>query len=227
RPCINTIILAGSVLKPNFPWSALQQSCVKRVINDCGTCDSILLLNQATVLFTGMAGRIGFAGMQNDDFVNRYFPYGHSDYFMPGDKPDDVFMRDYWLPLLCGDGAPAPGRVQPVPGMLEWALKYDEPIKLAATLTPFIVLSILFFTLYQQADAQRRAADSERRNAEAYSRVASRRAEDIHQRLVQSDASRAEQLMADGDYAASLPWLAEAIKLEADRPGAQRVQRIR
>src|SRR5437762_11672526 len=100
RPKIHTIILAGSVLKPGFPWRDLVGSSVERVVNECGFHDGILLLNQVIVLLTGMAGREGFSGMTGARFRNRYFPFGHSGYFQLKGNPDDTFMREKWLPLL-------------------------------------------------------------------------------------------------------------------------------
>jgi len=66
------------------------------VVNDCGCNDRILLLSEALVPNTGMAGRVGFHGLNNDRFVNRFFKGGHSHYF---DKSDS-FMEKHWLPLF-------------------------------------------------------------------------------------------------------------------------------
>lgn len=85
RPKIHTIILAGGVLKSGFPWRDLVGDSVMRVVNECGIHDGVLLLNQLTVLFTGMAGREGFSGLTGDDFRNRYFEFGHSGYFQVKD----------------------------------------------------------------------------------------------------------------------------------------------
>ncbi|MDL1888649.1 hypothetical protein FBQ96_03525 [Nitrospirales bacterium NOB] len=102
RPRIHTVILAGSVLKPWFPWSDLIGKGVYRLVNDCGTKDGILILNQLFVLFSGMAGRIGFNGMTNEQFRNRFFAFGHSGYFVKKYTLDDSFMKESWIPLLCG-----------------------------------------------------------------------------------------------------------------------------
>jgi hypothetical protein len=72
-PQVNTIIFAGSVLKTNFPWHDLIGRSVKRLINDCGIKDGVLILNQIAILGTGMAGRLGFKGGIGDDFRNRFF----------------------------------------------------------------------------------------------------------------------------------------------------------
>lgn len=106
RPSIDTIILAGSVLRPNFYWGELLGQSVSRVINECGTRDNVLLLSQFVVLLTGMAGRTGFVGFVRDSLRNRYFNLDHSGYFEKNGKPDDSFMTEYWVPLLRSD-APA------------------------------------------------------------------------------------------------------------------------
>jgi hypothetical protein len=93
-PEIPVVILAGSVLKSDFDWTALLNSGkLKRVINDCGIDDNILLLSQMCVLLTGMAGRVGFYGFSDDQVMNRYFAGGHSHYFQPAGADLDSFMR--------------------------------------------------------------------------------------------------------------------------------------
>ena len=93
RPNINTVILAGSVLKSTFPWEHFLGKSISRLVNECGTLDRILLLNQLSVLFTGMAGRIGFHGMTGSRFQNRYYRFGHSDYFLKDGCLDDEYDR--------------------------------------------------------------------------------------------------------------------------------------
>ena len=65
---INNVILAGSVLKDNFPWRDLIGTTITRVVNDCGLKDHVLLLSRFCVLFTGMAGRTGFSGATSSVF---------------------------------------------------------------------------------------------------------------------------------------------------------------
>ena len=44
---LHTVILAGSVLRPSFPWYRYQQAgFLGRVVNECGWDDSVLLLCQ-------------------------------------------------------------------------------------------------------------------------------------------------------------------------------------
>lgn len=101
-PNISNIVLAGSVLKSTFSWSPLfTTNKVHRVVNDCAVDDNVLLLSQFLVLFTGMAGRIGFYGFSGTPLINRYFRGGHSGYFGTSSL-DNAFMIQYWLPLLDG-----------------------------------------------------------------------------------------------------------------------------
>src|SRR6516165_1435912 len=101
---IDTIVLSGSVLRSSFPWGDLLGTRVERVINDCGTKDKVLLLSQFGVLFTGMAGRTGFSGATSQRFRNRYSVFGHSGYFQDASgRPNDDYMKAYWLPLLRSD----------------------------------------------------------------------------------------------------------------------------
>lgn len=93
---IKLIVLAGSVLPSNFDFKMILDKTNARVVNDCGSDDRILFLSEALVPNTGMAGRIGFYGLNNNRFVNRYFKGGHSHYF----EQNDHFMEKYWLPLI-------------------------------------------------------------------------------------------------------------------------------
>jgi tetratricopeptide (TPR) repeat protein len=99
---IHTVIFAGSVLRPSFPWyKYLQSRAVGRLVNECGWDDSVLLLCQCVALLMGMAGRIGFHGMVSDRFINRYYRFGHGGYF----DPHRQLMREQWVPLLTTDAA--------------------------------------------------------------------------------------------------------------------------
>jgi len=98
RPSIRTLVLAGSVLPARFNWSFIQKFHGIRVINDCGTRDAILWLCDAFVPLLGKAGRTGFYGFDNDQFVNRFFQGGHDIYF----KGDSI-METFWVPLIDAD----------------------------------------------------------------------------------------------------------------------------
>ena len=97
---IHTVIFAGSVLRPSFPWyKYLQARAVGRLVNECGWDDTVLVLCQSTALLMGMAGRIGFHGMISEHFINRYYRFGHGGYF----DPRRQLMREQWVPLLTTD----------------------------------------------------------------------------------------------------------------------------
>jgi len=105
RPRIHTLIMAASVLKSNYPIEALFEGTVRRIVNECGVRDTVLILSQLFSVGTGTAGRSGFVGIQDDRFRNRYWEFHHSQYF----DREHQFMRGQWLPLLLGDG-PIPPR---------------------------------------------------------------------------------------------------------------------
>jgi hypothetical protein len=164
RPKIHTIILAASVLKSDFRWNELlANGTVKRVVNDCGIDDVVLICNQLGVLFTGMAGRVGFAGMTNQLFLNRYFKGGHSLFFYEGRAPSDEFMKRNWLPVILQDGSVAAWdeRVHPSPiqGMANTIVRNAEPIKLAFYTLLLLTPAYYFYTLYSEAEVQRLAAN--------------------------------------------------------------------
>ena len=158
RPRIDNVILAGSVLRTDFPWGGLLgDGSVKRVINDCGIEDSVLLLSEILVLLTGMAGRLGFTGMTGNGLINRYFRGGHSHYFLRSGKPNDNFMALYWVPVLVQDKRPVwvDERVnkESLQGSIITLLYLANPIKFVAYFSTVIAL----FFLSQQWLVQERA----------------------------------------------------------------------
>jgi len=159
----HTVILSGSVLRAAFPWHQYVGTRVGRVVNDCGSRDGILLLSQFLVFFTGMAGRTGFSGSTGATFRNRYSTFGHSGYFQDAlGKPSDSYMHQHWVPLLTSD-KPAPAfdnRAPPttLDKFLEGVATHAGLIKLVAYLSPVVILLVIYFTLYNRAEEQRKAA---------------------------------------------------------------------
>ncbi|MGR9145685.1 hypothetical protein ACU8MP_25465 (plasmid) [Rhizobium leguminosarum] len=103
---IDTVILAASVLPGTFPWDSLFRSGIRRLVNECGDKDLVLVFNAILPFGSGLAGRRGFIGITGDNFRNRFFSFGHSGYFRKRipDGPDDIwFMRKFWVPLLLGE----------------------------------------------------------------------------------------------------------------------------
>jgi len=159
------IVLAGSVLKPTFRWNDLiSRGSARIVLNECGTKDGILVLNQLVALGTGMAGRLGFIGLLDENFVNNYFNFGHSGYFVRNGAPYDAFMQQRWVPLLRAQVLPP--RVDErqrggvFTGLMTWLLQNSEPVKLAFYLSPLIAITVLSLYLYVGAVARQLAAEA-------------------------------------------------------------------
>lgn len=155
RPNIHSIILSGSVLRSDFPWYKLLDANVGRVVNDCGTKDWVLLLSQFLVLFTGMAGRVGFSGALNSNFRNRFSMFGHGGYFGTGEVDPDLYMRKNWVPILLND-APVDTWEDPRPsgaihGILATIGDNIEPIKIATYVSPFVLLWLTYLSLFNSA----------------------------------------------------------------------------
>lgn len=171
RPKVHTIILAASVLKADFPWNELlTEGTVRRVVNDCGINDAVLILNQLTVLFTGMAGREGFAGMTGRSFQNRFFRGGHSLYFYKGKTVSNDFMKTYWMPLLLEENTLISKDERSPPsicdGIVHTIVKNFVPIKLAIYTIILLIPTFIFYSLYTEAEAQRKIAAEQTRLAQ-------------------------------------------------------------
>jgi WD40 repeat protein len=167
RPRIHTVILAGSVLKPSFPWhNIVIDGGIKRLINDCGIRDNVLIANQLFVLFSGLAGRIGFSGMTHGRCLNRYFDFSHSGYFLANGDFNDDFMKQYWIPLLILDEPvqrhDARQSLTLVQGLILWLINNAEPIKLTVYAVVLAIPLVVYYGLYQNAEIQRRQAERQR-----------------------------------------------------------------
>jgi WD40 repeat protein len=163
RPDVHTILLAGSVLRSDFAWRELENGCVRRVVNDCGIGDRVLLLSQFCVLFTGMAGRSGFSGATHGRFRNRFFTFGHSGYFRDSARRDqDDWMRRWWLPLLLHADAIGPHDERkpggPLAAVTATLANNAEPVKLTVYAAPVCALALWIGTLYGRFDEQRKNA---------------------------------------------------------------------
>ena len=185
RPRVHTILFASSVLRSTFPWHRLLGSCVGRVVNECALNDVPLILSQWFAPFCGMAGRIGFIGMDGDRFVNRYFRCGHSGYFS-----DDQHMRR-WVPILTSEGAVESEGEAPKEGLFSgvrwWLIENAEPVKLAAVVVP--LLAALLWV-----NGLRRTAVAERGRAERQTTEATRQ-----RNLAESERRRAQEREAEAN----------------------------
>jgi WD40 repeat protein len=160
---IDTLILAGSVLPSSFPWPEIIGARVRRLINDCGTSDGILLLSQLLVIQGGSAGRFGFTGSTSSCFRNRYFAFGHSGFFLEAKGPSDAFMREWWCPLLTGDGPIALSDARserPLSGALTFCLRNATLIKVISYGLPAVLVPWKIWTVVEDRSAQQALAAS-------------------------------------------------------------------
>lgn len=95
---ISLIVLSGSVLHKDYNFQKLHSVCDATIINECGVNDMPLLLSEALIIGTGMAGKVGFRKLNTSRFINRYYKGGHSYFF----DPDSTFMTTKWAPLIDG-----------------------------------------------------------------------------------------------------------------------------
>lgn len=215
---VDTVILAGSVLRSDFYWADLVPTRVGRVINDCGVTDNVLLASQFLVLFTGMAGRTGFVGMNGPEFSNRYFMFGHSGYFEDREgRVSDDYMSKYWVRLLGQNsaveqiderGAPTPWR-----GLVIWLSNNFEPIKILALSAPLFAVLVWIGALYIEANATK----------ERLSAVI-----DLGEAMKQKDdlPAEAEQLLATMQQALAVPLKKTTILWVDDDPAANILEKM-
>jgi WD40 repeat protein len=78
-----------------------------------------------------------------------------------------------------------------------------------------------------RAEEQRRIAGDQRQRAQQQARVAEQRGEDSRRQVVQLKVATGVRLMEAGDLQGALPWLAEAVRLDAGRSDAERIHRRR
>lgn len=92
------IILCGCIIPISFPWGHYTRGMnPKSVINDVGTRDFYPVMATFTAFGYGSSGRKGF---QSPHIKDRYFDYGHSDFFEPKYK----HIENYWKPFIA-DGS--------------------------------------------------------------------------------------------------------------------------
>jgi WD40 repeat protein/serine/threonine protein kinase len=101
----------------------------------------------------------------------------------------------------------------------------------AATIVAATVLlsaaTVLLVAAYRQADEYARAETRERRRAEAAEKQALEALAESHQRLVRLTTGQGLQLLDEGDLLGSLPWLAEALKLDEGHATREAIDRLR
>ncbi len=164
-PEIDIIILSGSVLRSQFDWDKFRKRVpARRVLNYCGANNSVLVLSQAGVLFTGMAGRVGFYGFTGNFIVNRIFSGGHSHYFNPVGADPDSFMREHWLPVLTSRAEPDATEVPAAKGLLngiqQTLLRLADPLKVVSYgLVGWLLLDVFYFGPRLEARTQQASGE--------------------------------------------------------------------
>ncbi|MFQ2197037.1 hypothetical protein ACK33S_03710 [Aeromonas hydrophila] len=132
---VRNIVLLGAVIQRTYDFSDLKRKfLVKRIINDCGTNDTPLILSKALCWGLGHAGRVGFSS--NAIISNRYFKAGHSIFI----EIPDYFENHLVSFLLGGD------LVYPEPIVVpHWKTFIDAVID---NLSPISSISIFFIIVF-------------------------------------------------------------------------------
>lgn len=141
---IELIVLSGSVLKRSHDFSKIRKNKNLRIVNDCAINDKTLLISKAIVMGTGMAGKVGFQGLSDDQMSNRFFSGGHSMFF---DKEKN-HMDKLWLPLLEEnskiEGIPFESKYPTSEIVLENIAKFSAKVKYLYYFSPFILIASFF-----------------------------------------------------------------------------------
>jgi pimeloyl-ACP methyl ester carboxylesterase len=88
------IVLCGSIVPRDFNWGLYARSMPRgSIVNDVGTKDSYPVLATCASVGYGASGRLGF---KTNTVNDRYFCYGHSDFFVS----DKMHIRSYWKPFI-------------------------------------------------------------------------------------------------------------------------------
>lgn len=88
------IILCGCIVPLNFSWGHYTRNMAKKsILNDVGTKDFYPVMATFTAFGYGSSGRKGF---QNPHVKDRYFDYGHSDFF----ESENNHIETYWKPFI-------------------------------------------------------------------------------------------------------------------------------
>jgi hypothetical protein len=86
------IIFCGSIVPRHFQWAMFAQSMSRlSIVNDVGTEDFYPVLATLSTFGYGSSGRLGF---QTARVTDRYFRYGHSDFF------NSNHVRKFWRPFI-------------------------------------------------------------------------------------------------------------------------------
>jgi pimeloyl-ACP methyl ester carboxylesterase len=88
---LRRLLLCGSIVREDFKWSNIRTRIIDGILNDAGTRDIWPLLAKHGSFGYGPSGRFGFGTTAVTD---RFFDYGHSDFF------STQHIRHFWAPFL-------------------------------------------------------------------------------------------------------------------------------
>jgi hypothetical protein len=102
---IDRLILCGAIVRRDYDWHKVKpQIKASKVVNDIGSRDVWPLVAKHITTGYGDSGRFGFGTVP---VVDRWFFYGHSDFFRK------QHFRKYWVPFLTrGQIVPSPFTVR-------------------------------------------------------------------------------------------------------------------
>ena len=88
---INRLLLCGSIVDRFYPWDALRRFPTGGVLNHVGTKDILPAISKSVSWGYGSSGTFGFRTHKVSD---RYFNFGHSDFFT------EEHVNNYWVPYI-------------------------------------------------------------------------------------------------------------------------------
>lgn len=137
-----TLVLSGSVLRARDNLDFLKQHPNSSLINECGDRDLPVCGSCAFVLGVGMAGRVGFHGMNDQRLTNRFHNGGHSLYF----KGED-FMSENWLPIVLNEDSKIKDIDLRSPSFINDAI-FEKTIEIISKIKPLIYMLVVGLPLY-------------------------------------------------------------------------------
>ena len=211
---LNTIVLAGSVLRSDFNWDRLLRDYPGlRIVNECGWKDGALIASQLGCIGTGMAGKVGFHGGVSQRFRNHFHSFGHGGFFQDeAGKQSDEFMSARWLPLLTRTQADYPTPVGPDerPAISRtrnlWLAFLNAATVPKLAIYAFAIASIPLSIWMIQWKAESERKDLQRRNEVAQLKAESRQKELEHQAKVadlKTKAAERERELASANLRAA------------------------
>lgn len=88
---LHRLLLCGAIIQNSFPWDGLSCFPTGGVLNDVGTKDKLPALARTASWGYGNPGTFGF---RTHKVTDRYFNFGHSDFF------DSHQIETYWVPFI-------------------------------------------------------------------------------------------------------------------------------